>query len=49
MSPTRRTSPLAAHYSPDEVAALLALVITVDAWNAVGVATHAWEPGSYER
>ena len=40
---------VAAHYSPDEVAALLALVITINAWNAVGVATHAWEPGSYER
>jgi AhpD family alkylhydroperoxidase len=40
---------VAAHYSPDEVAALLALIITINAWNAVGVATHAWEPGSYER
>ena len=40
---------VAAHYSPDEVAALLALIITINAWNAVGVATHAWTPGSYER
>jgi AhpD family alkylhydroperoxidase len=40
---------VAAHYSPDEVAALLALIVTINAWNAVGVATHAWEPGSYER
>jgi AhpD family alkylhydroperoxidase len=40
---------VAAQYSPDEVAALLALIITINAWNAVGVATHAWEPGSYER
>ncbi len=40
---------VAAHYGPDEVAALLALIITINAWNAVGVATHAWTPGSYER
>jgi AhpD family alkylhydroperoxidase len=40
---------VAAHYSPDEVAALLALIITINAWNAVGVGTHAWTPGSYER
>ena len=40
---------VAAHYSPDEVAALLSLIIMINAWNAVGVATHAWTPGSYER
>jgi AhpD family alkylhydroperoxidase len=40
---------VAAHYSPDEVAALLALITTINAWNAIGVATHAWAPGSYER
>ena len=40
---------VAAHYSPDEIAALLALIATINAWNAVGVATHAWTPGSYQR
>jgi AhpD family alkylhydroperoxidase len=40
---------VAAHYSPDEVAALLALIVTINAWNAIGVATRAWTPGSYER
>ena len=40
---------VAAHYGPDEVAALLALIITINAWNTIGVATHAWTPGSYER
>jgi AhpD family alkylhydroperoxidase len=40
---------VAAHYSPDEVAALLALITTINAWNAIGVTTHAWTPGSYER
>jgi AhpD family alkylhydroperoxidase len=40
---------VAAHYRPDQVAALLALIVTINAWNAVGVATHAWTPGSYQR
>ena len=40
---------VAAEFSPDEVAALLSLIVTINAWNALGVATRAWEPGSYER
>jgi len=40
---------VAAQFSPDEVAALLSLIVVINAWNAVGVATRAWEPGSYER
>ena len=40
---------VAAEFSPDEVAALLSLIVTINAWNAIGVATRAWEPGSYER
>ena len=39
---------VAAEFSPEEVAALLALIVTINAWNAVGVSTHAWQPGSYE-
>jgi AhpD family alkylhydroperoxidase len=39
---------VAAHFSPDEVAALLALIVAINAWNAIGVATHAWQPGSYQ-
>jgi alkylhydroperoxidase family enzyme len=39
---------VAAHFSPDEVAALLALIVAINAWNAIGVATHAWLPGSYQ-
>ena len=38
----------AAVFEPDEVAALIAMVVTVNAWNAVGVSTRAWEPGSYQ-
>jgi AhpD family alkylhydroperoxidase len=39
---------VAAEFSPDEVAALLSVIVMINAWNAVGVATHAWEPGSDE-
>ena len=38
---------VAARFSDDEVAALLALITTINAWNAIGVTTHAWLPGSY--
>ena len=34
--------------APGEIAAILALIITINAWNAVGVATRAWTPGSYQ-
>ena len=34
-------------YSDREVAALVSLIIVINAWNAAGVATRAWEPGSY--
>jgi AhpD family alkylhydroperoxidase len=35
---------VAAHWSPDEVGALLSLIVTINAWNALAVATRAWEP-----
>ena len=38
----------AAQFSPSEVAALLALIVTINAWNAIGVTTRAWVPGSYQ-
>ena len=38
---------LAAHYGPEEIAALVSLVVTINAWNAIGVSTRTWEPGSY--
>ena len=47
--PDEEYQAVAAHFTPDEVAALLSLIVTINAWNAVGVATHAWTPGSYER
>jgi AhpD family alkylhydroperoxidase len=38
----------AAQLAPGEIAALLALIITINAWNAIGVTTRAWTPGSYQ-
>jgi AhpD family alkylhydroperoxidase len=39
---------VAEHFSPDEIGALLSLIVIINAWNAVGVASRAWVPGSYE-
>ncbi len=39
---------VAARFTNDEVAALLGLITTINAWNAIGVSTHAWTPGSYQ-
>jgi hypothetical protein len=33
---------------PQEVAALVSLIATINAWNAISVSTRAWVPGSYE-
>jgi len=46
--PTRAYEEVAAEFSPEEVAALLSLIVTINAWNAIGVASRAWTPGSYE-
>lgn len=39
---------VAAHFSDDELGALVALIATVNAWNAVSVSTRAWAPGSHQ-
>ena len=46
--PARAFDAVAAHYSAEEIAALVSLVVAVSAWNAIGVSTRAWPPGSYE-
>ncbi len=38
----------AAEFSQDELGALISLIVTINAWNAIGVSTHAWVPGSYQ-
>jgi len=47
--PTEAYDAVASELSPDEVAALVSLIVTINAWNAIGVATRAWAPGSYRR
>ena len=39
---------VAAEFSRPEVAALISLIVTINAWNAIGVSTRTWEPGSYQ-
>jgi AhpD family alkylhydroperoxidase len=39
---------VAAEFGPDEIAALVSLIVTINAWNAISVATRAWVPGSYQ-
>ena len=39
---------MAAEFNPDEVAALVSLIVTINAWNAISVSTRAWVPGSYQ-
>jgi len=34
-------------FEPEPLAQLVALLVTVNAWNRIGVATRCWEPGSY--
>jgi AhpD family alkylhydroperoxidase len=39
---------VAQQFSPEEIAALISLIVTINAWNALAVSTRAWTPGSYE-
>jgi AhpD family alkylhydroperoxidase len=38
----------AEQFSADVLGALVALIVTINAWNAIGVSTRAWVPGSYQ-
>ena len=42
--PEEEYDAVAAHWSPDEVGALVALIVTINAWNGLAVSTRAWEP-----
>ena len=35
----------AAQFSPDELGALVGLIVTINAWNAIAVSTRAWPVG----
>src|SRR5579875_909299 len=39
---------VAAEFSPQQVAALVSLIVAINAWNAIGVSTRTWIPGSYQ-
>jgi AhpD family alkylhydroperoxidase len=45
--PTESYDAVAAHFTPDEIAALVSLIVAINAWNAISVSTRAWVPGSY--
>ncbi len=38
----------ARHFDPEPLAQLVALLVTINAWNRIGVTTRCWEPGSYQ-
>jgi AhpD family alkylhydroperoxidase len=38
---------VATEFSEAEIAALVGLIVTINAWNAIGVSTRTWVPGSY--
>lgn len=47
--PTADYDAVAAAFSAQEIAALVCLIVAINAWNTVGVSTRTWQPGSYER
>jgi AhpD family alkylhydroperoxidase len=46
--PDEAYAQIAKEYSEQEIAAIVSLIVMINAWNTVGVATRCWEPGSYE-
>jgi AhpD family alkylhydroperoxidase len=46
--PVAEYQAVAAEFTPDEIAALLGLIVTINAWNAIAVSSRAWVPGSYQ-
>jgi AhpD family alkylhydroperoxidase len=46
--PAEAYDAVAEHFTADEIAALISLIVAINAWNAIAVSTRAWVPGSYE-
>ena len=46
--PDRAYQEVAEHFSQREIAALVSLIVAINAWNAISVSTRAWVPGSYQ-
>ena len=46
--PDQAYQDVAAEFSPPQIAALVSLIVTINAWNAISVSTRAWVAGSYQ-
>jgi AhpD family alkylhydroperoxidase len=46
--PEQAYETVAAQFTPDEIAALVSLIVVINAWNRIAVSTRTWVPGSYE-
>ena len=46
--PAEAYAEVAAEYQPGEIAALVSLLVAINAWNTVGVSTRTWVPGKQE-
>jgi AhpD family alkylhydroperoxidase len=46
--PDHAYSDVAGEFSPQEIGALVSLIVAINAWNAIAVTTRAWVPGSYQ-
>src|ERR1700735_1521319 len=46
--PDQAYQDVAAEFSGPEIAALVSLIVAINAWNAISVSTRAWAPGSYQ-
>src|ERR1700730_13547953 len=46
--PAEAYAEVAGEYAPEEIAALVSLLVAINAWNMVGVSTRTWVPGTYE-
>jgi AhpD family alkylhydroperoxidase len=46
--PSESYDAVAQHFSAEEIAALIGLIVAINAWNEIAVSTRTWAPGSYE-
>jgi AhpD family alkylhydroperoxidase len=46
--PATEFAAAAEQFAEPELAALISLIVTINAWNAIGVSTRTWMPGSYQ-
>jgi AhpD family alkylhydroperoxidase len=46
--PDQAYADVAAEFSPPQIAALVSLIVAINAWNTISVSTRAWIPGSYQ-